>query len=232
MIVNHGHRFIFLKTKKTAGTSIEVALSRYCGPGDIVTRVGPRDEKLRAELGYQGAVNHLLPRDRWSVADWFRHSVRGKEIALYYNHMPAREVRAQVGEEVWASHFKFCFERNPWDRAISAYYWENRNAKRLPDFDEFLRALQRDGKLSNFDTYAIDGRIAVDQVMLYERLGAELEGLVQRLDLPAPLDLPRSKGQHRKDRRPYQEVYSDWGRDFVAGACAREIEAFGYRFER
>lgn len=232
MIVNHTRRFIFLKTKKTAGTSIEVALSRYCGPRDIVTRVGPRDERLRSELGYQGAVNHLRPREQWSPSDWFRHLLRRKEIVLYYNHMPASEVRALTGDEVWNSYFKFCVERNPWDRAISAYYWENRRAKRLPDFDEFLKWLAKADLISNYDTYSIDGRIAVDHVMLYERLGSELEELVQRLGLPGPLELPRSKGQHRKDRRPYQEVFTDWGRDFIARACAREIEAFGYRFER
>ena len=32
MIVSHEHKFIFLKTKKTAGTSIELALTKLCGP--------------------------------------------------------------------------------------------------------------------------------------------------------------------------------------------------------
>ena len=32
MIISHEHKFIFLKTKKTAGTAIEAALSELCGP--------------------------------------------------------------------------------------------------------------------------------------------------------------------------------------------------------
>jgi hypothetical protein len=32
MIVSHRYRYIFIKTKKTTGTSIEIALSRHCGP--------------------------------------------------------------------------------------------------------------------------------------------------------------------------------------------------------
>ena len=32
MILSHEHKFIFLRTKKTAGTSIELALSELCGP--------------------------------------------------------------------------------------------------------------------------------------------------------------------------------------------------------
>ena len=37
MIVSHGRRFIFIKTSKTAGTSVEMQLSKFCGPDDIVT---------------------------------------------------------------------------------------------------------------------------------------------------------------------------------------------------
>ena len=37
MIASFSCRFIFLKTRKTAGTSVELALSPACGPEDIVT---------------------------------------------------------------------------------------------------------------------------------------------------------------------------------------------------
>ena len=109
---------------------------------------------------------------------------------------------------------------NPWDRAISAYYWEYRSRKRLPDFQRFLRRMRRHGLLSNFDTYAIDGRIAVDRVFLYEDLQAGLDELTRRLGLPGPLELPDAKREYRKDRRPYQEFYPGPARDFVAEACA------------
>lgn len=51
MIVPHKYQFIFLKTSKTAGTSIEIALSRICDKGDIITAVSDEDEKIRNELG-------------------------------------------------------------------------------------------------------------------------------------------------------------------------------------
>jgi hypothetical protein len=246
MIINHRYRFIFLKTKKTAGTSVEIALSQYCGPDDIVTRLGSKDEPKRTELGYQGPVNYLVPRSEWTDRDRAKHlrhaahrlkrSLMGKEINLrkevsYYNHMPAEEVLARIGPETWNGYFKFCFERNPWDRAISAYFWENRNRKRMPDFYGFLQRMQHEGKLSNFETYAIDGKIAVDEVLLFEQLPAELDRLPGLLGLPGPLALPRTKQQFRRDRRPYQEFYSPRERDYVAEVCSREIAAFGYQFD-
>jgi hypothetical protein len=55
MIVSHEHKFIFLKTKKTAGTSIELALSALCGPDDVITPLTTIDEALRE--GKRGARN-------------------------------------------------------------------------------------------------------------------------------------------------------------------------------
>jgi hypothetical protein len=48
MIVSHEHKFIFLKTKKTAGTSIELALSELCGTDDVIAPLTEIDEARRA----------------------------------------------------------------------------------------------------------------------------------------------------------------------------------------
>ena len=61
MILSHRYRFIFLKTGKTAGTSIEIALSEYCGAKDIITPIKPEDELTRRSLGFRGPQNYLDP---------------------------------------------------------------------------------------------------------------------------------------------------------------------------
>ena len=53
MIVSHEHKFIFLKTIKTAGTSIEAALAQICGPDDIITPYREASEKDRKGRGPQ-----------------------------------------------------------------------------------------------------------------------------------------------------------------------------------
>lgn len=37
MIIRHRYKFIFIKTHKTAGSSMEMAFGPRCGPDDIVT---------------------------------------------------------------------------------------------------------------------------------------------------------------------------------------------------
>ena len=39
MIISHKYKFIFIKTRKTAGTSMEIYLSQYCDDNDIVTPI-------------------------------------------------------------------------------------------------------------------------------------------------------------------------------------------------
>lgn len=228
MIVNHRYRFIFLKTMKTAGTSTEIALSRYCDRNDILSKIGHRDEPKRTALGYQGPANNLEPAGT-SLLDRIRRWGHGPKDR-FWNHMPANELRQKIGEQTWNSYFKFCFERNPWDRAISQYFWENRSKKRPPDFYRYLHEMRRRGILSNFDIYAIDGSLAVDAVYRFEDLDAELGKIVERLELPGGLELPDAKRDTRRDRRPYQEFYDERARDFVAKACEREIREFGYKF--
>lgn len=228
MIVNHQYQFIFLKTRKTAGTSIEIALSKYCDSGDILSKIGHRDEPKRAALGYQGPANNLEPGDgswRSRMRDWW-HGPRHR----YWNHMPASELRQKLDPTVWSTYFKFCFERNPWDRAISQFHWQNRSKRTLPAFDDYLVEMQRRNILSNFDVYGIDDEIAVDRVYLYEDMQAALADVARRVGLPGPLELPDAKRNVRRDKRPYRDVYSESGRAFVAQACAREIARFGYTF--
>lgn len=199
MILSHRHRFIFIKTTKTAGTSLETYLSRWCGDDDVVTPFGV------PEPGHQ-------PRNH----------------AGFYNHMSAAEIQARIAPAVWSDYFKFCFERNPWDKVVSMYFF-HRKRFGPPEltFDEFLKsgAIPVDNP-----KYRIQGQVVVDHIGRYEALADDLAAICRRLALPPPEELPRAKGQYRDDQRRYVEFYDEAQRDFVAGKYAWEIAYFGYRF--
>jgi hypothetical protein len=125
MIVSHRHRFIFVRTRKTAGTSVEIALSKFCGPDDVITR--DADDALRRELGYPGPQNDGgIPLSAYTFSEWRRLLTRG-ERARFKNHTPAARIRSLVGAEIWHGYYKFAIERDPWDKAISLYYWRTRD---------------------------------------------------------------------------------------------------------
>ena len=214
MILSHKYRFIFIKTNKTAGTSVEIALSRFCGPDDVITPISPEDEVLRSESGGIGPQNHRDAEGR----------------RKFYNHMSAPEIRRLVGDEIWTAYFKFCVERNPWDRVVSLYYWRNKEEPRptITDFIESgaLLALRSKG----FNLYTIDGEVVVDRVLRYENLNAELDQVRRQLGIPAELDLPRAKASFRDDRRSYREILDPEQRRLIAERFREEIELHGYEF--
>lgn len=201
MVISHRYRFIFIKTAKTAGTSLEVFLSGVCGEEDVLTPIFPHVEPHR-------------PRN----ADGF------------YNHMPAHAVRERLPREVWEGYFKFCVERNPWDKTLSHYH---ARAVRLADgltFDRYL--LARDYCLNHpLYTDPDDGRVIVDRVLRYENLMGDFAEVCRRLGIPFDGDLGvRAKSDCRSDRRPYREVYTAAQRKLIQRLFAREIELHGYRF--
>jgi hypothetical protein len=228
MIICHRYKFIFIKTKKTAGTSLEIALSKFCDAADIITPLSSPDEALRRESGFQGPANFMVPAGNHSPEDWLSLWFQGRK-PRYYNHIPAWRVKRRLDPEIWNSYFKFCFERNPWDKAISSYYFFTRDQNPKPTLEEFLRQ-ERPQNISNAYLYMIGDRLTVDYVARYENLQTELDFLAERLGLPGKIDLPRAKGDIRTDHRPYQEVIGEPERKLITKICAREIREFNYCF--
>lgn len=229
MIICHQYRFIFLKTSKTAGTSIEIALSKFCGEGDVITPISVADEAIRREQGFPGPRNYRPPLAEYSLRDWgvALGTFRRKE---FYNHIPAKKAKPLVDATVWNSYFKFCFARNPWDRIISQYYWRCPTEPR-PSLDEFMtrKVLERLDR-KGFGIYTIRGKVAVDRICRFERLQEELEEIRAQLGLPEPLVLPRAKGSFRADRRPYREIFDEGQRRRIADVFGRELALLGYAF--
>lgn len=229
MIVSFSRKFIFIKTRKVAGTSVELFLSQFCGDEDILTVAGAADQKKtrvnarNADLPGYGKGRMLKRFGKLIGRPAFGHGG-------FYNHMPAKEIRRLIGEEIWNSFFKFSIERNPWDRQVSLYHWHYRQKAEKPSFDRFVSSPFLRKTSPNFDTYAIDGEIAVDQVCRYENLAGDLQTVLKRIGLDAEVELPRAKAGFRSKTKNWRDYYTPRTRGIVGRLYAREIDAFDYRF--
>jgi hypothetical protein len=230
MIISHKYKFIFLKTNKTAGTSIEIALSGACGADDIISPVSPADEKTRLDLGYRGPQHYLASAREYGIGDVLKLVVTGRKKKRFYAHMPARKIKPLVAEQVWSDYYKFCFERNPWDRVISLYYWRCKSEPR-PSITSFIDSgeLQR-LKQKGRDLYTIDGQIAVDEVCRFEDIPAELESIRARLGITEKLELHQAKSNFRIDKRSYREILDTQQQARIADIFNEEISLMGYEF--
>ena len=230
MIICHDYKFIFIKTNKTAGTSIEIALSIFCGANDIIPPLLPEDEAIRSSLGYREPQNYQASYFDNSLMDSLKYLLTGKRKKKFYSHISAKEIIQYIGPQIWDDYFTFCFERNPWDRIISLYYWHYQSKSR-PTITEFLATdipliLKRNG----YDLYTINDEIVVDRVCRFENISEELEIVRRRLGIPQKLELPKAKSRFREDKRNYRDILTDTEKVQVENIFSNEIKLFNYSF--
>jgi hypothetical protein len=217
MIVSHKYRFIFLRTEKTASSSLTMALKSLLDEEDF------RSDMRRPTWAKYSPIHHgALKRN---FPQWFG----------LHTHATAAQVRDVLGRKIFDSYYKFAVERNPWDRQVSLYtHREWKKGKPADHFDRDMRSrIYRSTeyvRLNNWSIYAIDNEIVADRVIRYERLPQEIGQLITRLGIPIRPDLPRLRS-YAPDRPHYSTYYSDLSRDLVARWYGREIDALGYAFE-
>lgn len=241
MILSHTHRFIVFKTRKTGGTSFEIALSKYLAEKDVVTPIAADDEAVRSSLGYRGPQNDLV-------------TLPGARPVKFYNHIGAAHVRLMVPPAIFEGYVKAAIVRNPFDFVVSWYYWERaRNfATSREDFRNWLAAhFQQRAELeaqylrgmrpnpgvflSNRHVTHVGGTCAMDVMLRYERLQEDAAAFAARVGLPVSLGEElgaiRTKGGYRPataTARDMFEGFSD-GQRMIVTCFGEEIERFGYR---
>src|SRR5207253_207683 len=76
--------------------------------------------------------------------------------------------------ELWDRAFKFTVERHPYESAVSRAY---ARADKFPNFQAALESIISRGKVHNRHIYEIDGEVAVDEVIDYDKLHSRLSEL-------------------------------------------------------
>ena len=181
MIVSHKHKFIFVKTKKTGGTSLEIALSKICGPDDIITEINPEDEILRKQAGGRGAQNNRIPTGKYGLKDYGRLLLKG-QAKTFYNHMSASDIRQYLPSDIWNDYYKFAFERHPHSKVYSHYWWRGGDSH-YGSFENYIS--QKDyRKIQAISFYTSEEEdLLVDAIFKLEDAEDSLTLLSERFDL-------------------------------------------------
>lgn len=236
MILSRHRKFIFFKTIKTGSTSCEIALSRFCGPDDVITYLPPPDEELRRTFGgraQQNNRNALCKQWAGKLLGWDPDRRKHR----FAHNISAAELRTRIPSSEWDTFLKFTIARNPFDRAISKYFHDRqhmlprgsaaRPAPSKDDINEYLLTLP-DHDLTNWHIYADDGAPLVDRVIAYEDLSGELAGILGSIGVAEEVVLPRAKGQWRTNREPYQSIIGSEVRRRIEAVASNEIRLMRY----
>lgn len=178
MIISHSHQFIFLKPRKVAGTSLEIAFSKFLGANDIVTRISHGDEEERLRKGYLGAQNY-----KKSAVELFTNPsmkdlkslARLKPPQKFYNHISAAQVKKMVEPEIWNNYKKISIVRNPWDYALSYFFYANGRETKL-NFEQWC--FDRSAVLNrNIEQYQVDNEVVIDYFLRFEHFQEDMLAL-------------------------------------------------------
>ena len=207
MIISHRHRFIFTAIPKTGTHSVRQALREHMGPED--------HEQVRL------FVEKRLPYP---------------ELArIGHGHISLAELRPVLGEEAFASYFKFEFVRNPFDRFVSYCAFAT---SREGSFARDPKAVMRHFLFTAPPTHHMvfrpqhsfmtdaDGKLLTDEIGRVEEMQPSYDAICTRIGIPST-PLGRVNSSRHEDYRSY---YDDQLIDGVKRIYGRDLELFGYEF--
>ena len=118
MIISHKHKFVFVKTHKTAGTRIEAFLAEIAGDDAVVTPVDPPVEGHVAR-------NYTVPDDVGGQLVWrarTRPSAKSRTPRTGTTS-PRVGIRTQLGRRRWDGVFHVLLRAQPVGEGVSGYYF-------------------------------------------------------------------------------------------------------------
>lgn len=206
MLVSHSHKFIFIKSKKTAGSSIQDYLAPYCRKGIVEKYIpgGHRTaESTKRKIGDEiwNSYLKICPvRNPWDIlVSWYFWRKRPRSIFV-------KVKRILKGKDPQNEAYRMTFR----------------------DFIIFMRD-EREVNI-NRKIIEVNGDWPDYFFIRYEHLHEDMTALCGKLGIPYnPDKLPMLKVGVRKDKS-YRDFYDDETREAVAQAFKKDIERFGYQF--
>lgn len=212
MVVLHEPEVVFLKARKTGGTSLEIALSRFAQQNDVLTPID--EDRFRRETpGFRSAQN---------FANFGA-----------YNHMPFQEL-IRIAPQ-YQKFTTIAVVRNPFDMYVSMWFWLRHRGLAGENFFEFCQS-QEQLLVANEELYCPNGSgFTLSRYLRYESLAHDIKDLERDIPYLKGLGYWFSKIRAKANIRPKGastlSIYSNWPAaiELVAERHHAEISQFGYK---
>jgi hypothetical protein len=248
MILCKKHKFIFIKGRKVAGTSLEIFLAQICDKNDIITPITPIDEKYRLTNGIRTAQNYgIFEAENNKYLSLLSLSDEKTLLHIkppkkkFYNHMSLREILKLYGEisEKWTI---FAFERNPYHKIISLanmrlgftkYKQTGKPIKNeLKSIKNQIQKNIDDGSVAivkNIDLYKDNKGKIIPNILPYENLEEELYELMDKLNISNFPTIGHFKKGILSSKIDPLAVFTSKQLSFINEVFDEEFKYFGYK---
>lgn len=259
MIISRKHRYIFLHTPKTGGSSVACFLSKSLGSRDLMADAWKDAIAHGASINRQFVLDLISPAGVHALASERIRSLRPSKKSEFgtllkahqavwkkrlfgeYAHACAEDLQKCYPSE-FKSYFKFTFVRNPYAHAVSLWRWRTRNSgNQRTDFGQFLKILvdsseSDPGGLRRKNKWEPTGWpvFAIDGNVAVDFVG-RLENLEKDMAVICErLSLPFEKLPHAKklsnDPLSYRNLYGPNEKQIVQKLYRPFFENFDYEF--
>jgi len=208
MFINHDRKFIFIKTRKTAGSSVEKFLLDCSTNEDIVCSDQPY-EKIKS-------IN-----------------LKNKHKNKHRGHMSWHWIKKYYIGNKWDEYFKFTIERNSWDKVVSLYHWQLKTEPQhdITSFENYVVKKKHLYNKKDWHLYAANDIPIVDFVIDYNNLNQDLAFVCKKLNIPYTNQITNIKYKSEtRIEKNYKKFYNNETKEIIRNIYKKEIDYFRYEF--
>jgi Sulfotransferase family len=179
--INHDKKAIFIHIPKTGGSYIGPTLEKYYGFNSYLTLIANRrpDHDI---ICREGTFRKVLTGNNTYDNSFFNKFVG---LLTYCKTSDYFNKEMNMDEEKWKSYTKFCFIRNPYDRALSGWRHFNKILNLNIDFNNYINRPNLLNNISDIEyghifmsqkrqIQDINGLCGIDLIGRFENLESDL----------------------------------------------------------
>lgn len=162
---------------------------------------------------------------------------------IWVQHATAQQVKKLYCQD-YEDYFSFAFVRNPWDRAVSDYFWIKKDLKIKDTFKNFLLLENNFNtpKLSypHLNSFGRGDHVLAQSDFILNSRGEQIvnfigkfENLQQDFNIVCDkIGIPKQRLPHKNkgDHKHYTEYYNNETCEIVAEKYKKDVEYFNYEF--
>jgi hypothetical protein len=119
--------------------------------------------------------------------------------------------------------------RNPFDRAVSWYFWQKSIKKTNKKFKDFILSKGCNPLVPFVDWVFLEKECILNDHIRYENLEDDTKRIFSKW-FNVDIVYPNAKSSQRKSKKHYTEYYDDESRKIIAEKYVKDLEYFGYKF--